>query len=296
MKISIWLEGIRLKTLGASISPVLIGTVFSLKTHPFDTVTTLLILLFALGVQIATNLANDYFDYIKGADTKDRKGPRRLTQSGLVAPHIMQWVALSVTLCSALIALYLTIQGGWIVALIAVISLLAAYLYTAGPFPLAYIGLGDVFVLIFFGPLAVAGTVYLQTKIFSPLSIIVGLAPGFLSTALLVINHLRDRQEDLKAKKNTLIVRFGFNFGKWEYLLCYICAALIPLILIWVTKENFLIICAILPLLLTLPEIKSLFYQQVTPLLYQTLFKKTIWSLTLFTLVFTVTWLISNQK
>jgi len=225
---NVWIEGARPKTLIASFSPVLIGTVLAFKEGVFHPFIFLLTLLFAVFIQIGTNLANDYFDFLKGADTEKRKGPRRLCQSGLLSPEKVKRGALIAFITAALCALYLTFQGGWVMAVCAIFSITLGYLYTAGPYPLGYIGLADLFVLLFFGPIATAGTVYLQTHHFSPDAALAGLAPGLISTAILTSNNLRDFEEDRKAGKRTLPVRFGLKVGKSEYVLCLALAALLP--------------------------------------------------------------------
>lgn len=221
-----WIEGARPKTLIASLSPVFIGTVIADKVHwgVFFACA-----FFALAVQIGTNFANDYIDFLKGADTHERKGPRRLVQAGLVTPEKMRKVTFGVFAVAALIGLYLMSVGGWKIGLLALLAILLGYLYTGGPYPLGYLGLGDLFVLIFFGPIAVAGVTYLQTGVVSPAATLAGFPPGLLSTAILAMNNLRDRDQDKKVGKKTLPVRFGLHFGKWEFALCLIGAALIPL-------------------------------------------------------------------
>ena len=225
----IWIEGCRPKTLIASISPVFIGSVISHRLGKFDVLIFLGSCLFAMTVQVGTNFANDYIDFLKGTDTSERKGPRRLTQSGLVSPEKMRKVTFALFGISAMIGLYLMSMGGWQIGVLALLAIALGYLYTGGPYPLSYLGLGDIFVFIFFGPVAVAGVTYLQTGSVSPVAILAGFPPGLLSTAILAMNNLRDQKEDQKAGKKTLPVRFGQRFGKWEFALCMICAAILPL-------------------------------------------------------------------
>lgn len=192
----LWIEATRPKTLIASISPVLIGTVIAKDLRAWDLTIFLATIIFALCIQIGTNFANDYIDFLKGADTNKRKGPRRLVQSGLVSVKKMRLVTLSIFLVAGIIGLYLMKIGGWQIGALAFAAILFGYLYTGGPFPLGYLGLGDLFVLIFFGPVAVAGTTYLQTGTLSSLAIIAGCAPGLFSTAMLALNNIRDIEED----------------------------------------------------------------------------------------------------
>lgn len=217
MGVSTWALAARPKTWIASISPVLIGTSCALKEQRIDWILFFFTLITALGIQITTNFANDYFDFIKGADTKNRKGPLRVTQAGLVSLSQMRQLiigALLVTMCTGLV---LTLHGGWMIGALLAISLLLAIGYTGGPFPLAYLGLGEVFVLLFFGIAAGLGTYYLQTGEVSKEILIASIGPGALSTALLILNNLRDVEEDRMAGKRTLVVRFGTLFGEIEY-------------------------------------------------------------------------------
>jgi 1,4-dihydroxy-2-naphthoate octaprenyltransferase len=177
-----------------------------------------------------TNFVNDYYDFIKGADTHERKGPLRVVQSGLVKPEAMKKAVYVLLTVTSLSSLFLIAQGGLWIAVLIVLALLLAFAYTTGPYPLAYKGLGDLFVFICFGPLATAGTFYLQTYYITLESFLIGLGPGLLSTAVLTVNNLRDIHEDRKAKKMTLCVRFGRKFGRWEYSVMIGLSALLPLL------------------------------------------------------------------
>lgn len=285
---NIWIEGARPKTLIASLSPVLIGTTLAQKQGKFHLLIFLITLLFALSIQIGTNFANDYLDFQKGADTKKRKGPRRLTQSGLVSLETMKKATVYTFAFAALCALYLTKQGGWIIGLLAILSIILGYLYTGGPYPLSYLGIADPFVLIFFGPIAVCGTFYLQTYEISSNSFLAGLASGLISTAILSSNNLRDINEDREAGKKTLPVRFGINFARFEYALCLIIAGLIPFIIVLLTHNHYGCLIATLTLSLTPPLIKMAYQSKnVEPLLPRT----GKWMI-LYTLAFSIGWLI----
>ncbi len=287
MKLKLWIEGMRPKTLIASLSPVFIGSVIAYKTASFHPLIFSLTLLCALCIQIGTNYANDYFDYKKGADTKQRKGPRRLTQQGLLAPKAMLKGANLLFGFTAFLSLFLIRIGGWPMALLATLSIAIGYLYTAGPYPLAYIGIADFFVLFFFGPIATAATFYLQANDFSSIAFIAGFAPGLISTAILTMNNLRDREEDFKAKKKTLPVRLGLTFGCFEYAFCLCLGMLIPLFLIALTKAHLFCFFSSLTLFLAYPLIKKAFKKQnFTPLL-----PKTGKLLFIFTLLFVLGWL-----
>lgn len=227
----IWLLAARPKTLFAVISPILVGTTMALSLGKFNGVIFLFTLLTGLGIQISTNFCNDYYDFIKGADTKERKGPLRVTQSGLVSAGTMRKACAIALGLTALFGLVLLWHGGLVIALLLALSLLLAAGYTAGPYPLAYKGLGDLFVFLFFGPVACLSCYYLQTKDLSFECNIVGIALGSLSTAILAVNNIRDIEEDKKAGKRTLAVRFGIVFGKVEYIILLCIPAIITLTL-----------------------------------------------------------------
>jgi 1,4-dihydroxy-2-naphthoate octaprenyltransferase len=202
-------EAARPRTLPAGLAPVLYGTAFAVVDGSFHLGAFLLAALGALAIQIGTNYANDYFDAKKGADTDARVGPRRATQAGLVKPSTMKLAFVMAFAVAVLFGRGLVWRAGWPVVAIGVASVVCGVLYTGGPKPLGYLGLGDVFVLVFFGPVAVAGTHYVQSLVFDPVVALAGVGPGLLSVAILVVNNLRDRHTDVVANKRTLAVRFG---------------------------------------------------------------------------------------
>ncbi|MBS0627547.1 MAG: 1,4-dihydroxy-2-naphthoate polyprenyltransferase [Verrucomicrobia bacterium] len=226
--LQVWITAARPKTLCASISPVVLGSILAFSDGAFKPLMFFFTLMTALGIQISTNLANDYFDFIKGADTKDRKGPLRVTQAGLSSLSNMKKAILLSLSFTTFVGLYLVLHGGLFIACLLFLSLLLAILYTAGPFSLAYLGLGDLFVFSFFGPVAILGTYFLQTKHLSLNPILVGLGIGAISTAIICVNNLRDIAEDALVNKKTLAVRFGKSFAKIEYLFCLTLPAFIP--------------------------------------------------------------------
>jgi len=283
---NIWIEAARPKTLIASISPVLLGTVIALDNEVFRLSVFLATLVFSLCVQIGSNFANDYIDFLKGSDTTERKGPRRLVQSGLVSVRKMRVVTFGISFFSAVAGLYLMQIGGWQIGALALLSILLGYLYTGGPYPLGYLGLGDLFVLIFFGPIATAGTTYLQTGVISSIAIIAGFAPGLLSTAILSMNNLRDVEQDRKVNKKTLPVRFGIGFGRWETVVCLILPCLIPFYLFRLTHTHLLSLISVGYLALAIPLARALFSNRELAPLFPTMGK----ILTLYTLLFTLGW------
>lgn len=214
---SAWVLAARLKTLPAGAAPVMVGTAAAYAEGGFDLMPALAALGGALWIQVGTNFANDLFDYLKGADTEERAGPVRVTQAGLLSQRqVTIGMAVSFAL-AALCGVYLIAHAGWPIVAIGVASILSGIAYTGGPWPLGYHGLGDVFVFLFFGIVAVTGTHFVQSGEWSPLALLCALPVGFLSTAILVVNNTRDAHTDVKAGKRTLVVRFGVPFGRLEY-------------------------------------------------------------------------------
>jgi len=233
-----WVLAARPKTLWAAVGPVMIGTAMAHGDGSMHGYSALACLAGAILLQIGTNFCNDYADFKKGADSTSRVGPARAVASGWITPGQMFQATILVFVLAAIVCGYLVYRGGWPFIILGVLSITAGIIYTAGPYPLAYVGLGDLFVLVFFGPVAVAGTYYVQTTEFSWLPVLAGLGPGLLSVAILTVNNLRDVEGDREAGKRTLIVRFGVMFGRIEYALCIITAAAIPLLLVYLSGPS----------------------------------------------------------
>lgn len=212
-----WLMASRPATLPAAVVPVLVGTAVAVSRGHFHLLAFVAALLAAILIQIGTNLANDYFDFRKGADTSERLGPVRVTQSGLIPPETVRAGTLVIFGLAALVGLYLVTVGGLPILVVGVLSLISGVLYTGGPWPLAYNGLGDLFVFIFFGLVAVLGTEYLHAGSISTAGIIASLPVAMLVTAIIVVNNLRDIDTDRKAGKRTLAVRIGRPATRIEY-------------------------------------------------------------------------------
>jgi 1,4-dihydroxy-2-naphthoate octaprenyltransferase len=224
----IWLLAARPKTLPAAAAPVIVGSAAAISDGVFQVGPALAALVGALLLQIGANFANDVFDFKKGADTIDRLGPVRVTQAGLLSPgQVMFGMWLTFGL-AALIGLYLIAVGGWPILVIGLLSIAAAIAYTGGPFPLGYHGLGDLFVFIFFGLVAVCGSYYVQAGTVSPAAFWAAVPVGLLATAILVVNNLRDIKTDERAGKKTLAVRFGRKGAQIEYVLLLGLAYVIP--------------------------------------------------------------------
>lgn len=258
----VWLLAARPKTLWAAVAPVVIGTAMAWRDGVLHAPAALAALTGALLIQIGTNYWNDYADFQKGADTAERTGPIRATQAGLVTPAAMKRAAILTFALAAMVGAYLVWRGGWPLALIVGLSILCGFLYTAGPYPIGYLGLGEFFVLIFFGPVAVGGTYYVQARDMHTAVIISGLAPGLLACAILVVNNLRDADQDARAGKRTLAVRFGKRFAKAEYAFCVGGAALIPLALYVLRAHPPLLVLPVLMLLAEWPAARRIYSGQ----------------------------------
>jgi 1,4-dihydroxy-2-naphthoate polyprenyltransferase len=231
--LSVWLLAIRPKTLPAAVAPVVVGTALAVAGGAFHPTSALAALAGSLLLQIGVNLSNDFFDFIKGVDTPERLGPVRVTQSGLLAPKRVMIGMICTFACAVLVGLYLIARGGWPIVVIGFASILAALCYSGGPYPLASHGLGDLFVFLFFGLVAVCGTYYVQTLYLTGLAVLASVPVGFLITAILVVNNLRDIPTDSRTGKNTLAVIWGPRGARVEFFLL-ICASYLMPVLLWV--------------------------------------------------------------
>ena len=227
-----WIIAIRLKTLPAAISPVLLGSSLSYKYGYFSSLIFFMTLFAAILIQIGTNFANDVYDFEKGTDRDDRLGPVRATQAGLISPKKMKFSMLWTFSIAILVGCYLAWIGGLPIVFIGIASIIAGIAYTGGPYPLGYNGFGELFVFLFFGVIAVPGTYFLQTGTFTYLSIWLGSCMGMLSAAILVVNNIRDIDTDKVTGKKTLAVYFGILFSYIEFIILIICPYLILLYLI----------------------------------------------------------------
>lgn len=288
----IWLLAARPRTLGAAVAPVIIGTALAFGDGYRAWGAALAATLGAILIQIGTNFANDYFDFRKGADTHERLGPLRVTQAGLLRPEQVRNAFLLTFALSALPGLYLIKVGGLPILILGLLSIASGILYTAGPFALAYIGLGDLFVLLFFGFGATAGTYFVQSGKLTPVALLASLAPGLLSTAILTVNNLRDRGTDAASNKRTLVVRFGPGFARWEYTLCWIGALLVPWLLYFGTpaKAPFSLLASGVGIL-ALPALRKVWALDSDPALNPVL-GQTGKLLLIFSLIFSGGWLL----
>ena len=211
---------------------MLVGSALAWQSGAFHPVAAGLCLGFALLVQIGTNFANDYYDFIRGADTAERVGPRRAVAAGLVRPETMRWAMVTVFVASFGVGLGLVAWGGpWLVA-VGVASIACGICYTGGPWPLAYLGLGDIFVFLFFGLVAVGGTYFVQAGRLTTDAVLAGVPVGLLAANILVVNNYRDVETDAAANKRTLVVRFGRAAAQAQFSLSLLAALTVPAIFV----------------------------------------------------------------
>ncbi len=252
----IWLTAVRPKTLAAGAAPVILGTAMAFGDGVHHLPSALWALAAAVGIQIGTNLANDYGDWRKGADTSSRLGPLRVMQAGWVAPAAMRRATVAAFGVFGAACVALTLRVGWPLLLLGAACVAAGVFYTAGPRPLGYLGLGEVFVWIFFGPVALCGTYYVQSFEMHGAAVAAGAALGFFSTAILAVNNLRDIPTDAAAGKRTLAVRWGADFARAEYFFCVTAAALIPVGLYAVIRDHIGILSSVLTVPLAYPALR----------------------------------------
>jgi 1,4-dihydroxy-2-naphthoate octaprenyltransferase len=243
----IWLAATRPRTLPAAVAPVLVGSALAWRDGKFDGAAAGLCLAFAVLVQIGTNFANDYYDFVNGADTAARVGPRRAVASGLIAPATMKGAMWAVFAAAFLSGLALVAWGGpWLIA-VGVASILCGVAYTGGPFPLGYHGLGDLFVFLFFGLVAVGATYFVQAGTVTADAWLAAVPIGLLAANILVVNNYRDVETDRVAGKRTLVVRFGRRFARAQFAGSLAASLVVPFI--FLARGHHA--ASLLPLLLT---------------------------------------------
>ncbi len=215
--LGVWITASRPRTLPAAIAPILVGTALAASEGVFHPFVLIAAMVSAIFIQIGTNLSNDYSDSRRGADTEDRLGPVRVTAGGLVAPRQVlaaTWLAFAIAFAAGI---YLIVVAGWVLLVVGVVSILAGILYTGGPKPYGYEGLGEVFVFLFFGVVAVSGSYYIQTLSLSGEALALSVPVGMLGAAVLMVNNIRDIDTDRRADKNTLAVKIGRHAARHLY-------------------------------------------------------------------------------
>lgn len=258
-KFDTWILASRPKTLPAAVVPVLIGTsIVSFETK-VNFLASAVALICAVLIQIGTNFVNDLYDYLSGADNETRKGPLRVLASGLITVSEMKFAIFLVFLTTFILGLYLVYISTWITLLIGLLSIFAGIAYTAGPYPLAYNGLGDVFVFLFFGVVGTVGTYYVQVVEVSTLAIWASIPVGALITNILVVNNYRDIDEDKEVGKNTLAVKMGRRFTQYQYLVFMILSYLILFVVYFTYNQRLFVFLPLLTLPLSIKLIRMIF-------------------------------------
>ncbi len=261
--LELWLMATRPKTLLAGLSPIIIGESFAYyEKSDLNYSILILTILCTVLMQIGTNLVNDYFDGTRGIDGPNRLGPKRVTSNKLIAPEKMRLAFIAVFSLAFILGLFLIVQGGLKIAFIGIISIFIAYAYTAPPFNLSYFALGELLAFIFFGPIAVWGSYYLQLLEKGKLSIAViigSFIPGLISSAILAINNLRDRESDMLTPKSTLAIIFGERIGRAIIL----SLVFLPILVTWM-----------MPSLLNLRTSTYLLMTGITPFIFWKTWKK----------------------
>jgi 1,4-dihydroxy-2-naphthoate octaprenyltransferase len=266
-----WIMASRPRTLPAAVAPVVVGSAMALADESFVWLPAVAALLVALLLQVGVNLANDYFDYLKGIDTHERLGPARVTQSGLIPPNQVKAAMILTIILSAIPGTYLLIRGGWPVIIIGCACVVALLAYSGGHYPLASHGLGDLFVFIFFGLVAVCGTYYVQVLHLTPIVWWMGVIEGLLITAILVVNNLRDIQTDRRTGKHTLAVTIGDRGCRIEYVALLAVAYAIP-IAFWLSERmSAWVILPLLTLPLAISLMRLIWKSPADPILNQAL-------------------------
>jgi len=258
-KIESWLLASRPKTLPASVMPIFVASAIAIHNGVFKLDAALIAMVCSILIQIGTNFINDLYDFLKGTDTDKRVGPTRVLANGLISVKEMRAGIVVVFGLAFVLGLYLVYINDWVVLVIGILSLIAGYAYTAGPFPLAYNGLGDIFVFIFFGFVGTIGTYYVQAHEITPLVFWASVPVGALVTNILVVNNYRDIDEDKLAGKNTLAVKFGGTFTRLQYLVFMVISYAILFLVYFTYKQSMFIFLPLLSLPLAIKLVKMIY-------------------------------------
>jgi 1,4-dihydroxy-2-naphthoate octaprenyltransferase len=261
-KIKSWTIASRPRTLLAAIVPVIVGSAAASYNNKFILLNAIIALTCSLLIQIGTNFTNDLYDYLKGADNEKRKGPLRVMVNELITVTEMKIGITLVFLTAFALGLYLVFTGGIFVLFIGIASILAGIAYTAGPYPLAYNGLGDLFVFMFFGVVGTVGTYYVQAHELAYLPFLCSIPVGALITNILVVNNYRDIEEDKAANKFTLAVKFGREFTRYQFIFLLVLSFAVPVILYFSFNFNFWVFLPYLSIPIALNLTKMLYSYQ----------------------------------
>ncbi len=289
--LQVWIMACRPKTLLIALGPIILGTAIAIAHGAFHFLSMLAALLFGLCMQIGANLANDYFDFKKGADTEKRLGFPRVTQAGLVSEKAICWAMTLVFSLGLLVNCYFIARFSWPMSLLGIVSVVFAIAYTGGPFPFGYHGWGDFFAFTFFGLVACSATYYVQARTLPIDVIISSLAPSALAAAVICINNLRDIPTDILAGKKTLAVRFGAKFARREYVVLFLLAMLVPLVIAVISPEHTPVVLASISVFFAFPLFRRLYTASSAAQLNE-LLVSTVKFLAIYCLIFSFGWII----
>lgn len=243
MAISAWLDATRPKTLPASAVPILLANAFAYRSGMFSWWVFFVTLCCGIALQVLANFTNEIGDFKRGADGAERLGPERAVSKGVISLRAMQRVSILLSVATFLLGMLLVWYAGWVVLAIGIASLVFAWAYTSGPYPLAYKGLGDVFAMMFFGIVPVCGAYYVQTSTFSSEVFITSLIPGLFAMNILGVNNIRDIETDSAVGKKTLAVRIGRPNAIRLYFILTIIAYVLPIVVVFLTGNVWLLLC-----------------------------------------------------
>ncbi len=266
-----WILATRPQTLLVGAVPVLLGAAAAARLGVVRWNAVIGAFFGSILIQIGTNLANDVFDYEKGTDTHERIGPLRVTQAGLLSARQVRSGMIASFALAALFGSYLVSIGGLPIVVIGLASIASGIAYTGGPYPLGYHGLGDFFVLVFFGPVAVCGTSFVASGRFDTVAFVASLSAGALATAVLVVNNVRDIETDVKTNKRTLPVRFGRSFGVAEYAALIVVAMIVPFVLVFGFSVHLFALASLVTLPVALRLLMTLHRERAGEILNRTL-------------------------
>ena len=265
-KFESWILASRPKTLLAALVPVIIGSAVAAHHNSFKPLAATVALICSILIQVGTNFANDLYDFISGKDTHERLGPTRALASGLISVKEMKIGVFLTFALTFVLGLYLVYLGGWLILLIGIFSIIAGIAYTAGPYPLAYNGLGDIFVFIFFGLIGTVGTYYVQTGNVQMIAVWASIPVGALITNILVVNNYRDIDEDKSNGKNTLAVKFGEKFTRLQYVVFMILSYAILFVVYFTYKQSLYVFLPLLCLPISIKLVKMIYSLKGTSL------------------------------
>jgi len=265
-KFESWILASRPKTLLAAFVPVIIGSAVAAHHNSFKPLAATIALICSILIQVGTNFANDLYDFLSGKDTHERVGPTRALASGLISVNEMKAGVFITFAITFLLGLYLVYLGGWLILLIGIFSIIAGIAYTAGPYPLAYNGLGDIFVFIFFGLIGTVGTYFVQTGETHILAFWASVPVGALITNILVVNNYRDIEEDKSNGKNTLAVKLGEKFARLQYVVFMFLSYAILFVVYFTYKESLFVFLPLLSLPIAIKLIKMIYSLKGTEL------------------------------